>query len=736
MTPKGGQHTWMEVPLPEPPPSLSIPTDRVVIVDGSYANGLYGCALVVQTRGSSDWVWGSTAGTCFNALAAELEAISYAMIWAVDQHVNEVSIVSDSKILVQALNQKKCPDWHLFATFSFVLSLLSSFTVCNFLYVKRCFISNVDKLANESRHSHGRLLISKGRISPESHHPLELIYPELRQEYDAYFYKVFKVYTQVWKFQQENRHKLVETGLKRSEIGDIASRIAQLYFAHYMRTSQASYLHEAFIFYDAILTRDYFNFHSHSNASPHDISLASKHLRFISRFLMVCLLLNRREMVQQLLNQLRLLLDECKRTFKETDFKEWKLVLQELVRFLKYDTNFMNIRPLRYSVVLDTFSDSLSPHNCSRNLRLRDAVLASYHHNEVKFSEVTLDTFRMLQCLEWEPCGSFYQSNLTKNGQNGPSAAPKDILDPTLPPNPRKAVLYRPSITHFLAVVATICEELPPDGILLIYLSASGARYTDTTSPSPLGSVLERLDPSSEQPEECSSALNSGCLHFGTRGNGGINCIYPSDLVPFTRRPLFLVIDGDSNEAFEAINGAAKGEMAAILLSPRSSYHCTSTGSPLHSTGSLFTVFLTAPLQAFCLLLCISDSDVEMDTFVKAEKLISSFLKDWGVKLAASDSLHPVWAQILNDPFLRRLVLRFLFCQAVLALHAPTFNKDEFVPKSLPALPPSFLPSTVLCQTLVMQLANIFGATNSFIFSDSVALPENAYGDTDSMSSS
>ncbi|KAM6567988.1 hypothetical protein CsatA_027116 [Cannabis sativa] len=561
-------------------------------------------------------------------------------------------------------------------------------------------------------------------------------YHRNRQEYDAYFYKVFKVYTQVWKFQQENRHKLVETGLKRSEIGDIASRIAQLYFAHYMRTSQASYLHEAFIFYDAILTRDYFNFHSHSNASPHDISLASKHLRFISRFLMVCLLLNRREMVQQLLNQLRLLLDECKRTFKETDFKEWKLVLQELVRFLKYDTNFMNIRPLRYSVVLDTFSDSLSPHNCSRNLRLRDAVLASYHHNEVKFSEVTLDTFRMLQCLEWEPCGSFYQSNLTKNGHNGPSAAPKDILDPTLPPNPRKAVLYRPSITHFLAVVATICEELPPDGILLIYLSASGARYTDTTSPSPLGSVLERLDPSSEQPEECSSALNSGCLHFGTRGNGGINCIYPSDLVPFTRRPLFLVIDGDSNEAFEAINGAAKGEMAAILLSPRSSYHCTSTGSPLHSTGSLFTVFLTAPLQAFCLLLCISDSDVEMDTFVKAEKLISSFLKDWGVKLAASDSLHPVWAQILNDPFLRRLVLRFLFCQAVLALHAPTFNKDEFVPKSLPALPPSFLPSTVLCQTLVMQLANIFGATNSFVFSDSVALPENAYGDTDSMSSS
>ena len=47
-----------------------------------------------------------------------------------------------------------------------------------------------------------------------------------------------------------------------------------------------------------------------------DLSLANKQLRFISRFLMVCLLLNRREMVQQLLHQLKVLVDECKRTFQ------------------------------------------------------------------------------------------------------------------------------------------------------------------------------------------------------------------------------------------------------------------------------------------------------------------------------------------------------------------------------------------------------------------------------------
>ncbi|KAL5549668.1 hypothetical protein UlMin_004899 [Ulmus minor] len=565
-------------------------------------------------------------------------------------------------------------------------------------------------------------------------------YHRNRHEYDAYFYKVFKVYTQVWKFQQENRQKLVESGLKRWEIGEIASRIGQLYFGQYMRTSEANYLHEAYIFYEAILSREYFK-----EGMFQDLGLACKQLRFISRFLMVCLILGRREMVQQLLNQLRVLLDECKRTFQETDFKEWKLVVQELVRFLKADTDFMNIRPLRYSVVLDPHPDSLPQASTSvgkRNLRLRDAVLSSYHPNEVKFSELALDTFRMLQSLEWEPSGSFYKSSVTKNGQNGASGSGRtnysqDIADPTLPPNPRKAVLYRPSITHFLAVVATICEELPPDGVFLIYLSALGAgSYSDSTSSSPLGYGSERQNPSSEQIKEDSSHFHAGCLQFGIRGKGGINCIYPSDLVPFTRRPLFLVIDSGSSEAFEVINGAEKGERAAMLLSPTTSHHCTSSDSSRHPIGSLFTIFLTAPLQAFCLLLGISDTDVEMDTYHKAEKLLSSFLNDWVSSLVASDTLDPVWAQILDDPFLRRLVLRFLFCRVVLTLYAPTFNKNEFIPKCVPEFPASFLATRTTCQATVLQVAQVFGATGSFIFSEELALAKDKQGDSDSMSSS
>lgn len=76
---------------------------------------------------------------------------------------------------------------------------------------------------------------------------------------------------------------------------------------------------------------------------------------------------------------------------------------------------------------------------------------------QVKFSELTINTFRMLQCLEWEPSGSFYQSSGSKLSHNGAIGASRinysqDITDPTLPANPRKAVLYRPSLTHFIAV--------------------------------------------------------------------------------------------------------------------------------------------------------------------------------------------------------------------------------------------------------------------------------------------
>ncbi|KAM1855905.1 hypothetical protein ACFX14_006199 [Malus domestica] len=71
-----------------------------------------------------------------------------------------------------------------------------------------------------------------------------------------------------------------------------------LYLGQYMRTSEASYLSEAYIFYEAILSREYFK-----EGMFQDLSLANKQLRSCSISSESWLM-------------------KCKRTFQETDFKE------------------------------------------------------------------------------------------------------------------------------------------------------------------------------------------------------------------------------------------------------------------------------------------------------------------------------------------------------------------------------------------------------------------------------
>jgi hypothetical protein len=71
---------------------------------------------------------------------------------------------------------------------------------------------------------------------------------------------------------------------------------------------------------------------------------------------------------------------------QESDYREWKHTVQEITRFLKADSPFMNMRPLRYSYAFDPPPDNLPtvpPTVKKRGLLLGDAILCSYYHNEV-----------------------------------------------------------------------------------------------------------------------------------------------------------------------------------------------------------------------------------------------------------------------------------------------------------------------------------------------------------------
>lgn len=140
-------------------------------------------------------------------------------------------------------------------------------------------------------------------------------------------------------------------------------------------------------------------------------------------------------------------------------------------------------------------------------------------------------------------------------------------------------------------------------------------------------------------------------LWMGSKRSPGSNFLYPSDILPFTRRPLFIIIDSDNSFIFEvisficvfsvgslllviyirsfqafsisketfsrsdvcvqSISGDERGEPAVLLLSPSMQIDEKGTGTPtssshLSNTGNLFTFFLTAPFLAFCRLLGIS----------------------------------------------------------------------------------------------------------------------------------
>ncbi|KAF8109617.1 hypothetical protein N665_0094s0083 [Sinapis alba] len=570
--------------------------------------------------------------------------------------------------------------------------------------------------------------------------------PAFGRAQSHYFHKVFKAYMKLWNYQQSHRSRLVESGLNRWEIGEIASRIGQLYFSQYMRTSEARFLLESYVFYEAILKRRYFEEEPHGK----DLNARSKELRFYARFLLVALIVDRREMVLHLAEKLRALVDDSKSNFRETNFKEWRLVVQEITRFTKADTNLTYVRPLRYCAMLDSYPASqtyLARFHAKKLFKFRDALLASYHRNEVKYAEVTLDTYRMMQCLEWEPSGSFYQKRPVETKENGfvvdhtltsgiiDMKLAADMADPSLPPNPRKALLYRPTVSHLLAVLAMICDELSPECVMLIYLSASGGPARDNvaqpensvgSSRTSKSKLLARA--SQEQKSYKSEPHSNGhkpsgdyyndYLWLGPRGGSGSNNLYPGDLIPFTRKPLFLIIDSDTSRAFKVLNGAERGEPVALLLSPLkpSLLENPSADDTAALNGSQFTFFLTAPLQAFCQMLGLSNSDPELEVYDEAESILSASFSEWETILLTSKVLNLVWAQVLPDQFLRRLILRFIFCRSVLTSLSRTEDHDPYLPQCHPDLPESVSAGSKPVQSAVQRLADHLGVSKSFHF--------------------
>lgn len=210
----------------------------------------------------------------------------------------------------------------------------------------------------------------------------------------------------------------------------------------------------------------------------------------------------------------------------------------------------------------------VSPPNRKSNLGC--LILCSSRSQGVKFSELSLDGFRMMLTFEREL------------GSGGKSATEKSAS------NPLKYILYRPSVSTLLQYISSAQKEAREATGLLLYISADGDKSfsmrgnQESARPYSKGGIILRAE-SKQEP--------AGSLYVAKDN------LYPDDLLPFLRRPLFLIVDSENSAAFTALSSTIFGAPVLILASP--ARQLPGLLEP-EQAGSVFTLFLSDPIAAFC----------------------------------------------------------------------------------------------------------------------------------------
>ena len=304
--------------------------------------------------------------------------------------------------------------------------------------------------------------------------------------------------------------------------------------------------------------------------------------------------------------------DEYTTTYEPEDQLEWSLVLAEIKAFVESDSLVRVLDSDSNSVVLSHRLNPMMTPPVERSpvmtLSLQEVIIVGNLTDQVKFSELTLDMFRMLQTLEREPQeelgGPVVDTSPAparipglENGLGGPGlvrAGPgRD--------NPHKYLLYKPSLPHLMVFLASGFKELPPTGALLLYISADGS-FPSRPNPEDTGYDMGGVLMSPKRDVEPSNNKNTGQFKEHC-------CLFPGDLFPFTRRPTFLIVDSDNSLAFSSLPHYFDMPLV-VLMSPQDvppafQDHCA-------HKGSLFTLFLHSPMAGFCFVTNIIDVPIHL----------------------------------------------------------------------------------------------------------------------------
>ncbi|KAG0042200.1 hypothetical protein BGZ83_000778, partial [Gryganskiella cystojenkinii] len=553
--------------------------------------------------------------------------------------------------------------------------------------------------------------------------------PTGAKQWQPYFQKTFEIFSKLWRFQQQNRFVLENSyGLKRWEVGEIASKIGQLYYHYYLRTSETNYLQESYIFYDAIRERRYFNEISEIKSS----ALMIKKLRYYARFTVVCLLLNNRDIISTLKDELAALVNEYITMYRPADAAEWQLVLQEVSSFTDAEkklhpvnTNGAYLPVARRLQTNTTIAAALDKDGSSSStkMRLQEAILVGNAHNQIKFSELTIDMYRILQSLERETSqiraaseiGSKENSVAATGGAGGDAGNIMAVKDEPLEeatiaqrrqtdktvkrPNPHKYLLYRPTLSQLMVYLATAFKEVSSDSALLIYISADGSKRSTPDSSGAKGyhgGILTNSRKVSDNTDQDQQSIS--------------HCLHPGDLLPFTRKPMVLIVDSNNSVAFADMPRVFNHPYMS-LLSPAEYPASIPDTSQI---GGLFTLFLHAPMLAFSFISGIAQ--ISPDTWEQCTGLITQ-AEGKIAELMAAAPLDKTQRRFLQDEFLRQFMIRFALCHTILKAHV-AFTEPKHLPMSYPTLPASVLESTEVLSK-IRSLA-ILANASCFSFSEPI----------------
>uniref|UniRef100_A0A8C2B0C2 Suppressor of cancer cell invasion n=1 Tax=Cyprinus carpio TaxID=7962 RepID=A0A8C2B0C2_CYPCA len=492
------------------------------------------------------------------------------------------------------------------------------------------------------------------------------------KQWQSYFGRTFDVYTKLWKFQQQHRQVLDNRyGLKRWQIGEVASKIGQLYYHYYLRTSETSYLNEAFSFYSAIRQRSYY----HQVNKEDRPELVVKKLRYYARFIVVCLLLNKMDLVKVLVKELSEEIEDYTQRFNTEDQLEWNLVLQEVAAFVEADPLMILNDDNAVVVISNRLQEGgvppLEQGMVVGQLTLADALIVGNCNNQVKFSELTIDMFRMLQALEREPVNLATQSS--KPGTLEPNEKPAKRE------NPHKYLLYKPTFSQLYTFLSASFKELPANSVLLVYLSATGvfpAGRSECEGPYDFGGVLTNTN---------RDVVNGEMVQKRNQAQKEMHCLHPGDLFPFTRKPLFIIVDSSNSTAYKNFSNLF-GQPLVCLLSP--TVYPKSMQDQCQR-GSLFTLFLYNPLMGF-LSVC-GLSSMRYGLWEKAQELLRKVFHDISQMITSSRVVDQAYLQFYD-----------------------IFDEFRDFPESYPPLPKQEMVESSLLQKHVLELAAMLDVQNLF----------------------